>query len=101
LTDIAAELAKLGTTGPARVDAVQRWMDASGLSVWKGGMVTAAQVEQMERHMAQGGGATAPATRFSQSHTAAPAGARIPNFEKLSFEQKRYAQDQLASRTRR
>ena len=92
MTDIAAELAKLGSNGPARVDAVQRWMDASGLSVWKGGMVTAAQVEQMERHMAQG------AARFSQSPSAAPAGARIPNFEKLSFEQKRHAQDQLASR---
>ncbi len=97
MTDIATELAKLGTNGPARVDAVTRWMDASGLGVWKGGMVTAAQVEQMERHIAQGGGATAPAARFSQSRVA-PADARIPNFEKLSFEQKRYAQDQLASR---
>jgi len=92
MTDTAAELAKLGTNGPARVDAVQRWMDASGLSGWKGGMVTAAQVEQMERHMAQG------VARSSQSHTAAPAGARIPNFEKLSFEQKRHAQDQIAAR---
>jgi len=92
MTDTAAELAKLGTNGPARVDAVTRWMDASGLGVWKVGMVTAAQVEQMEKHMAQG------AARFSQSPSAAPAGARIPNFEKLSFEQKRHAQDQIAAR---
>ena len=92
MTDIAAELAKLGANGPARVDAVQRWMDPTGLGVWKVGMDTAAKVEQMERHMAQG------TARFSQSHTAAPAGARIPNFDRLSFEQKRLAQDQLASR---
>jgi hypothetical protein len=46
----------------------------------------------MEKHMAQG------AARFSQSPSAAPAGARIPNFEKLSFEQKRHAQDQIAAR---
>jgi hypothetical protein len=97
MTDIAAELAKLGTAGPARVDAVQRWMDASGLSVWKSGMVTAAQVEQMERHMAQGGGATA-AARFSQSHTAAPAGNKIPGYEGMSFEQRRLAQDTIAAR---
>jgi hypothetical protein len=92
MTDIAAELAKLGSNGPARVDAVQRWMDAIGLSVWKGGMVTAAQVEQMERHMAQG------VARSSQQHRVAPDDARIPNFDKLSFEQKRFAQDQLTAR---
>jgi hypothetical protein len=92
MTDIAAELAKLGSNGPARVDAVQRWMDASGLSVWKGGMVTAAQVEQMERHMAQGAG------RFSQSHRAAPEDSRIPGYENMTFEQRRYAQDSIAAR---
>jgi hypothetical protein len=93
MSDPAAELAKLGSNGPARVNAVERWLDATGLGVWKVGMATAAQVEQMERHMVQQG-----AARFTQSPSAAPAGARIPNFEKLSFEQRRFAQDQLASR---
>jgi hypothetical protein len=93
MSDPAAELAKLGSNGPARVNAVERWLDATGHGALKSSMETAAQVEAMERHMATQG-----AARFSQSHTAAPAGARIPNFGKLSFEQKRHAQDQIAAR---
>ena len=96
MSDPAAELAKLGSNGPARVNAVERWLDATGLGVWKVGMATAAQVEAIEKHMRTlEGGAS-----FSQSHTAASAGARIPNFEKLSFEQKRYEQDQLVASRR-
>ncbi|WP_426433682.1 hypothetical protein [Bradyrhizobium genosp. P] len=40
------------------------------------------------------------AASFSQQHRAAPE-AGIPGFEKMSFEQKRYAQDQQAARRAR
>jgi hypothetical protein len=36
----AAEVAKLGASGPARVDEVTRWLDASGLGVLKASLVT-------------------------------------------------------------
>ncbi len=88
----AAEVTKLGTSGPARVDAVTRWMDASGLAVLKASLVTAAQVEALENHIrkleTQGVGG------FSQSHRAAPDEAKIPGYEQMSFEQRRFAQDQ-------
>jgi len=94
----AAEVAKLGPTGPARVDAVQRFMDVSGLGVLKTTLVTAAQVEAMEAHITKlttQGGAS-----FSQSHRVAPDTSKIPGFENMSFEQRRLAQDQLAARRR-
>jgi hypothetical protein len=92
----AAEVTKLGPSGPARVDAVTRFMDASGLGVLKSTLVTAAQIEAMEAHITklttQGG------AQFSQSHRAAPETNTIPNYDKMSFEQRRHAQDQQAQR---
>jgi hypothetical protein len=92
----AAEIAKLGATGPTRVDAVSQWLDAQGLGVLKSTMVTAAQVQAFEAHItkltSQG---TAP---FSQQHRVAPESDKIPNYENLSFEQRRHAQEQHRAR---
>lgn len=94
----AAEVAKLGATGGSRVDAVTQWMDAQGLGVLKSTMVTAAQVQAWEAHItkltSQG---TAP---FSQSHRVAPDANGIPNYDGMTFAQRREAQDQLAARRR-
>lgn len=43
-----AEIAKLGTTGPARVTAVNTWLDAMGVPGLKGRMWTAADVHAFE-----------------------------------------------------
>lgn len=95
----AAEVTKLGATGPARVDAVTQWMDAQGLGVLKSTMVTAAQVQAWEAHItrltSQG---TAP---FSQQHRTAPEQNKIPGYESMSFEQRRHAQEQRAAAPRR
>lgn len=92
----AAEVAKLGATGPTRVDAVTQWMDAQGLGVLKSTMVTAAQVQAWEAHItrltSQG---TGP---FSQQHRVAPDTTEIPGYDGMSFEQRRFAQDQRAAR---
>jgi hypothetical protein len=94
----AAEVAKLGAAGPARVDNLVRLMDGNGLGVLKSSLVTAAQVEALEtffaRQETQGVGS------FSQRHRAAPDEQRIPGYENMSFEQRRFAQDTLASRRR-
>jgi hypothetical protein len=94
----AAEVAKLGTAGPARVDNVVRFLDASGLGALKSSLITAAQVEAWEAHItkltSQGGAS------FSQSHRVPPETNTIPGYDKMSFEQKRLAQDQLATRRR-
>lgn len=94
-----AEVTKLGATGPARVDAVTRFMDASGLGVLKSTLVTAAQVEAWESHITKlttQGGAS-----FSQSHRVPPDTSGIPGYDKMSFEQRRFAQDQHQAARRR
>jgi hypothetical protein len=94
MSDPAAELAKLGSAGAARVNAVERWLDATGQGALKSSMVTAAQVEAMERHMATRG-----AARFSPTpRVAPPAAQKIPGYENMSFEQRRQAQDAIAAR---
>jgi len=94
----SAEVAKLGPSGPARVDAVTRFMDASGLGALKSTLVTAAQVEAMEAHITRlstQGGAS-----FTQSHRVPPDANQIPNYDGMTFAQRREAQDQLAARRR-
>jgi len=95
----AAQVAKLGAAGPARIDNLMRVMDGNGLGVLKSSLVTAAQVEALEKFFAnlqsQGVGP------FSQQHRVAPdADNRIPGFENMSFEQRRHAQDTIASARR-
>jgi hypothetical protein len=92
----SAEVTKLGASGPARVDAVTRFLDASGMGVLKSTLVTAAQVEAWESHItrltSQG------SASFSQSGRVAPDDKAIPGFKDMSFEQRRFAQDQLRAR---
>jgi hypothetical protein len=95
----AAEIAKLGTSAPARVDAVVNWLTGIDSSADKGDakalagmLVTARHVEAFERIITrltnQGTAA------FSQQHRTAPDDNKIPGFENMSFEQRRFAQDQ-------
>lgn len=98
-----AEIAKLGSTSGARVDAVIQWftgMDASAdkgdAKALAGMLVTARQVEAFERII---GKVTSQGTAsFSQQHRAAPDNDKIPGFDKMSFTQQRLAQDQLRAR---
>lgn len=91
----AAEVAKLGATGPQRVDNVVRWLNGNNLGEMAGMLVTARQVEAVEgyimRQTNQG------AASFSQSHRAAPDQTKIPGYENMTFEQRRHAQDQRAT----
>jgi hypothetical protein len=83
-----------------RVDAIGRWIrgefgdqDARPIIAT---ILTDAQLRAWERVQqkfeSQGVG------RFSQSHRAAPDDARIPGYDKMSFEQRRFAQDTIAAR---
>jgi hypothetical protein len=90
------EVAKLGATGAARVDNVTRYLDAAGLGVLKSGVITADHVIAWESHITKlttQGGAS-----FSQSHRAPPDNDKIPNYDNMSFAERRLAQDQLAAR---
>ncbi len=95
-----AELAKVGVNAPQRVDAAGKWLDGfmgtADAAPIKATIVTNSHLKFIEAVMAklqnQGVGS------FSQSHRVAPDDAKIPHFEKLSFEQKRFAQDQIAAR---
>lgn len=94
----AAEVEKLGATGSQRVDAVTRWMDAQGLGVLKSTLVTAAQVSAWEGHITKV--TSQGAATFSQQHRSAPEANKIPGYENMSFEQRRFAQDQIAAARR-
>lgn len=93
-----AEVAKLGAAGTARVDAVIQWInavagpDAAALGTAMklapvAGTVIAFE-KIMQRFQSQG------VTPFSQAHRAdAPDAGKIPGYEKMSFEQRRHAQE--------
>ena len=100
----AAEIAKLGTTAPARVDSVINWLTGMDASADKGDakalagmLVTARHVEAFERIITKL--TTQGTAGFSQSHRAAPE-TGIPGYEKMSFEQRRAAQDRNAAARR-
>jgi hypothetical protein len=95
-----AEIAKAGVNAPQRVDAVGKWIrgevgdaDAKPLIAT---IVTDAHLRFYEKMMnkiiSQG------VASFSQSHRAAPDADKIPGYESMSFEQRRFAQDQAAAR---
>jgi hypothetical protein len=95
-----AEVAKVGVNAPQRVDAVGKWItgmvgEADAKPI-RATIVTDAHVRFYETIMhklqSQGGAS------FSQSHRAAPETNAIPNYENMSFEQRRLAQDQNALR---
>jgi hypothetical protein len=96
-----AEIAKVGANAPQRVDAAGKWLDGfigtADAAPIKATMVTASHLKFIEAVMqkleSQGVGS------FSQSHRVAPdADSRIPGYENMSFEQRRFAQDQAAAR---
>lgn len=95
-----AERTKLGALGGQRIDAVCQWIrgEAGEINAKTivAGVATAAQVEFFEKIMTR---LTSQNTAsFSQQHRAAPEANAIPGYETMSFEQRRYAQDQLAAR---
>jgi hypothetical protein len=87
----AAEIAKLGTTAPARVDAVSNWLDAKGYGALKSMLVTAEHVQTFEK-MINSTTSQGVAT-FSQKHRVEPPANEIAGWDKMSFEQRRAAQD--------
>jgi hypothetical protein len=94
------EIAKVGINGPQRVDAVGKWItgmvgEADAKPI-RATIVTDAHVrfyETIMNKLTSQGGAS-----FSQSHRVPPDTAKIPGYEGMSFEQRRYAQDQLLAR---
>lgn len=95
-----AEIAKVGPNGPQRVDAVGRWITSmvgeADAKPIRATIVTDAHLRFYENVMqkinSQG---TAP---YSSSHRVPPDTKAIPGYDKMSFEQRRQAQDQLALR---
>ena len=102
-----AEIAKLGTMAPQRIDAVKTWAHGTLGSELGGAieqmLVTAKHVEAFEKiinNFSRQGG-----TQFSQGHREGePPAGKIPGYENMSFEQKRAAQMRMnppAQRTTR
>ena len=98
----AAEVAKAGVNAPQRVDAVGKWItgmvgEADAKPI-KATLVTDSHLRFYEKLMTQH--ASQGSASFSQSHRVAPETNSIPGYEKMSFEQRRQAQDQNAARRR-
>lgn len=97
-----AEVSKLGTTGPARVDAVIAWLKGTGgpdaeilckvLDYAPVAATVMAFERMMQRFSSQGG------SGFTQNGRTQPDDTKIPGYDKMSFEQRRFAQDQLRAR---
>jgi hypothetical protein len=98
----AAEIAKLGVNGPARITAVTNWLKAVGgpdanvlvrvLDYAPHSSTVQAFERMMQKFSSQG------SAGFSQQHRSQPESGKIPGFENMSFEQRRLAQDQRNSR---
>ena len=94
-----AEVEKAGANAPQRVDAVTRWITAevgeADARPIRATIVTDAHLRFYEKLMnkisSQG------TASFSQSHRVPPDTAGIPGFDKMSFEQRRQAQDRNAA----
>lgn len=98
-----AEVEKLGTTGPQRIDAVVRFFsgvdttpDKSDAKAIASMLVTAKQVEAFERLITRFG--SQGVTGFSQKHRDMSTSREIEGWDKMSFEQRRAAQDNAARR---
>jgi hypothetical protein len=95
-----AEIAKAGVNAPQRVDAIGKWIrgevgdtDAKPILAT---IVTDSHLrfyEKMHHKITSQGAAS-----FSASHRVAPDSNDIPGFDKMTFEQRRFAQDQAAAR---
>jgi len=101
-TAAAAEVTKLGANGTQRVSAIETWLRGQLGDDLAGPMRSVMVTEKIVRgwetimHKFQSQGTAS----FSQAHRDTPDGNKIPGYEKLSFEQKRLAQDQLRARGR-
>jgi hypothetical protein len=90
-----AEIAKLGSLAPSRIDAVKTWAHGTLGSELGGAieqmLVTAKHVEAFEKiinNFSRQGG-----TQFSQAHREGePPAGKIPGYAEMSFEQRRAAQ---------
>lgn len=97
-----AEIAKAGVNAPMRVDAVGRWItsmvgEADGKQI-KSLIVTDSVLrfyESLMTKLTSQGSAS-----FSQAHRVPAEDRGIPGYEKMSFEQRRAAQDQRAAQRR-
>jgi hypothetical protein len=96
------EVAKAGVNAPQRVDAVGKWitgeMGESDAAPIKATIVTDAHLRFYEKLMNKA--SSQGAANFSQQHRAAPDTNPIPGYDGMSFEQRRFAQDQNAARRR-
>jgi hypothetical protein len=97
-----AEIAKAGTNAPQRVDAISKWIRAevgdTDARPILSTIVTDAHLrfyERLQQRITSQGSAS-----FSQSHRVPPDNKSIPGYEGMSFEQRRFAQDQLAQQRR-
>jgi hypothetical protein len=96
-----AEIAKLGSLAPSRLDAIKTWAHGTLGSQFGGAieqmLVTAKHVEAFEsiiNQFSRQGGAP-----FSQAHREGePPKGTIPGYDKMNFEQRRHAQDQQRAR---
>lgn len=93
-----AEIAKLGTTGPQRVDAVLNFFKGMDVTADKSDakaiatmLVTAKQVEAFERLITRIG--SQGVVGFNQKHRDVGSSREIEGWDKMSFEQRRAAQD--------
>lgn len=93
----AAEVTKLGANGPARITALGTFFDGIGAPEMKQMLVTAGIVQAAEKLVAKF--SSQGAASFSQAHRVAGGEKGIPGYEGMSFEQKRFAQDQAARRS--
>jgi transcriptional regulator with XRE-family HTH domain len=98
-----AEIAKAGANAPQRVDAVGKWLDGfmgtKDAAPIRATICTESHLRFMEAVMSKITSQGVP--NFSTSHRVPPDDAKIPGYENMSFEQRRFAQDQQAARTRR
>jgi hypothetical protein len=96
----AQELAKAGVNAPQRVDAVHKWitgeMGEADAAPIRATLVTDAHLRFYEKLMQKA--SSQGVAGFSQQHRAAPETNTIPGYDKMSFEQRRQAQDQNAAR---
>jgi hypothetical protein len=94
-----AEVAKAGVNAPQRMDAVGRWItgevgEADAKPI-RATIVTDADLRFYEKLMNK-----IASQGFSQSHRAPADTDAIPGYDKMSFEQRRQAQNNFAARRR-
>jgi hypothetical protein len=94
-----AEVAKLGTAGPARMDAAKTFLDAKGYGALGKVLFTAESVVAIEKLMADMRGQGASTYTGNGRDMGADAG-KIAGYSGMTFEQRRQAQDQARQRGR-